>query len=55
MEKKDREMKRLKKAFGITDDFKEGRGFNFETEKQREERLARIADEEKAARLRRRN
>lgn len=47
MEKKEREMSRLKSAFGIGDDFKEGRGFNFETERERQERLARVAEEER--------
>lgn len=46
VEEKEKEMSRLKKAFGIKRDHVEGRGFNFETEKQREERLARIVAEE---------
>jgi hypothetical protein len=51
VERKELEMKRLKTAFGISDDFKEGRAFNFETEKKRQERLARIAEEEHTQRL----
>ena len=47
MERKDREMKRIKSAFGIKDDFEEGRAFNFETEKERQERLARLAEEDR--------
>lgn len=46
-EKKDIEMKRLQSAFGIDKDHKEGRGFRFETEKTRQERLARIEEEER--------
>lgn len=48
VERKEKEMSRLKDAFGIKDDFVEGRGFNFETEVQKQDRLARIAEEEKA-------
>lgn len=47
MERKDKEMKRIRGAFGIGDDFEEGRAFNFETEKQRQERLARAEEEER--------
>lgn len=51
VETKEVEMKRIKSAFGISDDFKEGCAFNFETEKKRQERLSRIADEEHTQRL----
>lgn len=47
-------MNRLKSAFGIEDDFVEGRGFKFETEAQKQERLARISEEEKAIKRQRR-
>lgn len=55
LEKKDREMSRLKKAFGIADDFKEGASFNFETEKDKAERAERLAEEEKLQKRRRRD
>ncbi len=54
MEKKEKEMNRIREAFGISDDFQEGRAFKFESEKQREERLARIADEERTLKRQRR-
>jgi len=54
LERKDKEMNRLKSAFGIEDDFVEGHGFKFETEAQKQERLARIAEEEKAIKRQRR-
>jgi hypothetical protein len=47
-------MSRLKRAFGISDDFKEGAGFNFETEKERIERIERLAEEERLQKRRRR-
>ena len=52
MEAKEKEMHRMKDAFGIKDDFREGRAFNFETEKKKQERMERIAQEERARRFR---
>jgi hypothetical protein len=53
LEAKDREMNKMKEAFGIKGgDYEEGRAFNFENEKQRQERQERIAQEEKARRYR---
>jgi len=46
VEQKEKEMERLRDAFGLSKDHKEGKGFNFETEKKRQERLERIATEE---------
>lgn len=51
VEKKEKEMKRLKSAFGISEGHVEGSGFKFETEKKRQERLERIAEEERMQRL----
>ena len=47
MERKEREMKRIKSAFGIADDFEEGRAFKFESERDRQDRLTRINEEER--------
>lgn len=44
---KEREMIKMKEAFGIRKDFEEGRGFRFDTEKQRQQKLERQAAEEK--------
>lgn len=54
MERKEREMLRLKDAFGIKSDHKEGHGFRFETERQKEERMTRIDEEERALKRQRR-
>jgi len=47
IEEKQMEMERLREAFGIEKGAKEGRAFNFESEQERGERLARIAEEER--------
>lgn len=52
MEAKEREMIKMKDAFGIRDGAEEGQAFRFESEKQRRERLERIAQEEQARRTR---
>ena len=49
-EQKEAEMDRLKVAFGIHDDAVEGHAFKFESEKDRQERLARYAEEERLER-----
>lgn len=54
MEVKEREMIKISKAFGIRNgkDRQEGAGFNFESEKQRKEKLERKSEAEKARRYR---
>jgi hypothetical protein len=52
-EEKELEMSKLKSAFGISDTAVEGQAFKFESEKQREERLARYAEEERLEKRRR--
>jgi hypothetical protein len=52
MEAKEREMLKMKDAFGIKRGSEEGSAFNFESEKQRQERQERIAQEEKSRRYR---
>ncbi|PJF19310.1 hypothetical protein PSACC_00806 [Paramicrosporidium saccamoebae] len=52
-EEKETEMNRIKDAFGISDTAVEGQAFKFESEKQREERLARYAEEERLEKRRR--
>ena len=52
MEVKEREMLKMKEAFGIKKGSEEGRAFNFESEKQRKERQERMAQEEKTRRYR---
>lgn len=52
MEVKEREMLKMKKAFGIKKGSEEGRAFNFESEKQRQERQERMTQEEKSRRYR---
>jgi len=39
LERKEQELKRIRGAFGIKDDAREGSAFNFETERQRQERV----------------
>ena len=52
MEAKEREMLKMKEAFGIKKGAEEGRAFNFESEKQRQERQERMAQDEKSRRYR---
>lgn len=52
-EQKETEMERLKGAFGIRDDAVEGDAFRFDSEKQRQERAARVAEEERLRRQKR--
>lgn len=52
---KDKEMERMRDAFGIKEEQPEGQAFKFETDKQRQERIAKAEDErrhEAYARLR---
>lgn len=46
-EEKETEMRRIKDAFGIKDGAVEGHAFKFESERERQERLARLAEEER--------
>lgn len=46
-EQKETEMDRLRGAFGIRKDAVEGDAFKFESEVQRQERLARYAEDER--------
>ena len=52
MEAKEREMLKMKEAFGIKSGTMEGSAFKFESEKQKQEKLERIAQDEKARRYR---
>lgn len=52
METKEKELLKMKEAFGIKKEAKEGSAFNFESEKQKQERQERIAQDEKARRYR---
>ena len=52
MEAKDREMLKMKEAFGIKSGAEEGSAFKFESEKQRKEKMERIAQDEKSRRYR---
>lgn len=45
-------MSRLKEAFGISDTAVEGDAFKFESEQERQERLARYAEEDRLERKR---
>lgn len=52
METKEKEMLKMKEAFGIKKGSKEGSSFNFQSDKQKQERQERIAEDEKARRYR---
>lgn len=52
MEAKEKEMLKMEKAFGIKKGAEEGSAFKFDGEKQKQERLERISQEEKARRYR---
>lgn len=52
LEAKEREMKKMEKAFGIKKGTEEGSAFKFDSEKQKRERQERIAQEESARRYR---
>ena len=52
MESKEREMIKMKEAFGIKKGTKEGSSFNFESDKQKKERQERISQDEKSRRYR---
>ena len=52
-EEKESEMLRIKEAFGIREDAKEGDAFKFESEKDRQEKLARYAEEERTEKRKR--
>lgn len=52
-EQKEKEMDRIKEAFGISDDAVVGEAFKFESEEKRQERLARYAEEDRAERRKR--
>lgn len=49
---KETEMERLKTAFGIRSDAKEGDAFKFETEQERQEKMARYAEDDRVERER---
>lgn len=49
-EEKQTEMERLREAFGVRKDAKEGDAFKFESEMERQERLARYAEEDRKER-----
>jgi serine/arginine repetitive matrix protein 2 len=53
-EQKEKEMERLKGAFGISDKAVVGDAFKFESDKQRQERLAQYAEEDRLERSRKR-
>ena len=53
-EQKETEMERLKGAFGISDNAKVGDAFKFESEKERQEKLARYAEDDRLERTRKR-
>jgi hypothetical protein len=52
-EEKETEMNRIKDAFGIKEGSVEGDAFKFESEKQRQEKLARYAEEDRLERRKR--
>lgn len=52
LEEKEKEMIKMKEAFGIKKGSTEGSAFNFENDKQKRERQERIAQDEKARRYR---
>lgn len=52
MEAKEREMLKMKEAFGIKRGAEEGSAFKFESEKQKKEKMERIAQDEKSRRYR---
>lgn len=52
-EQKEKDMDRIKDAFGIRDDAVVGEAFKFESEEKRQERLARYAEEDRVERRKR--